>query len=71
MSRYDKDQQGERSIERNTMQETGEDEMTVIEKGLKDMQKPQSNVNRAKLRKALIKETIKENNEALKRLSRT
>lgn len=51
----------------------GEDDMAVIEKELKEMQQLQQKhkLTREELRKAMIKQTIQENYEALQRLSRT
>lgn len=53
--------------------EIGEDDMAVIEKELKEMQKLQQRrkLTREEIRKAMIKQTIQENYEALQRLSRT
>lgn len=59
---------------KKTKKETREKEkMAVIERELKEMQKLQQKrkLTREQLRKALIKETIKDNYEALQRLSRT
>jgi hypothetical protein len=48
------------------------DTMKVMEKELKDMQKQKDkNMTMTDLKKALIKESIRNNNEALQRLSRT
>jgi hypothetical protein len=48
------------------------DNMKVMEKELKDMQQQKDkNMTMTDLKKALIKESIRNNNEALQRLSRT
>ncbi|MDL5023371.1 hypothetical protein [Bacillus velezensis] len=65
---------GPNDTSKNPKKETREKEkMAVIERELKEMQKLQQkrNLTRQQLRKALIKETIKDNYEALQRLSRT
>jgi hypothetical protein len=67
----DDEEQDKLSRKKNTKREIGEDDMAVMDKELQDVQKLRQNVNRAQLRKALIKETIKENHKALQRLSRT
>ncbi|MFJ7680441.1 hypothetical protein ACIQXQ_20720 [Peribacillus sp. NPDC097198] len=51
---------------------TGEDDMAVIEKELETMQTlQQKKMKRDQLRNALIKQTIRQNREALQRLSRS
>lgn len=52
---------------------TGEDDMAVAEKELKNMQQLQQKrkLTREQIREAMIKQTIQENYEALHRLSRT
>ncbi|MCY8011267.1 hypothetical protein MOB66_02220 [Bacillus haynesii] len=59
---------------KGTNEKAGENEkMAVIEKELKEMQKLQRKkvLTREQLRTAMIKESIKNNYEALERLSRT
>lgn len=52
---------------------TGEDDMAVAEKELKNVQQLQQRrkLTKEEIRKAMIKQTIQENYEALHRLSRT
>ncbi|MGR6904969.1 hypothetical protein [Lysinibacillus sp. BSL11] len=54
-------------------EKNGDNDMAIIEKELRDMQKLQQKrtLTREQLRKALIKETIKDNYSAIERLSRT
>jgi hypothetical protein len=56
----------------NRSEQKAGDTMKVMEKELKDMQKQKDkNMTMTDLKKALIKESIRNNNEALQRLSRT
>lgn len=68
-------QDDEDSLKRDkkSNKENGEEDMAVMERELREMQKLQEKrtLTREQLRKALIKETIKNNYTALERLSRT
>ncbi|WAI17459.1 hypothetical protein [Bacillus cereus] len=70
----DDDKLDKLSDEQNDKNKIGENDMPVLEKELKDMQKLQQQkrkLTREELRKAMLKQTIRENYEALERLSRT
>jgi hypothetical protein len=56
----------------NRSEQKAGDNMKVMEKELKDMQQQKDkNMTMTDLKKALIKESIRNNQEALQRLSRT
>ena len=55
----------------NNKQQRGEDHMVVDNIKLEDMKKLQQTTNKDKLREKLLQESVKDNYELLKRLSRT
>ncbi|MCA0149717.1 hypothetical protein LCD52_13030 [Rossellomorea vietnamensis] len=61
----------DKELDKRSKQKAG-DNMKVMEKELKDMQKQKNkDMTMKDLKKALIKESIRNNDEALQRLSRT
>ncbi|WP_203247398.1 hypothetical protein [Sporosarcina beigongshangi] len=55
----------------NNEQQMGEDHMVVDNNKLKEMEDLQRKTDKDKLREKLLQESVKENYELLKRLSRT